>query len=68
VTQGASQPLQIVLCEEESAGRIVVDHEAFVRFGDTIDASLATLVDRWRHLQPPRAMSRRSSRRRDKSQ
>lgn len=64
MTQGASQPLQIVLCEEESAGRIVVDLDTFVRFDTGIDAALAQLVEQWRHLQPPHTMSKRRAKRR----
>ena len=43
MTQGASQPLQMVLCDEESIGRIVVDQEAFVRFSGELDAALDRL-------------------------
>lgn len=68
MTQGAFQPLQTILCEDEGVGRIVVDHEAFVRFASNIDASLTQLVEQWRHVQPPQPMpkQRQSSRRRPK--
>ena len=61
MTQGAFQPLQTVLCEDEGVGRIVVDQESFVRFSSAIDAGLSQLIDRWRHLQPPQPMSKRQS-------
>jgi hypothetical protein len=64
VTQGAYQPLQTILCEDEGVGRIVVDHEAFVRFASDLDASLARLTEQWRHLQPPPPMPNRQTIRR----
>lgn len=64
MTQGAFQPLQTVLCEDEGVGRIVVEQEAFVRFASDIDTSLTRLVEQWRHLQPPQPMPKRQSIRR----
>ena len=64
MTQGAYQPLQTVLCEDEGVGRIVVDQEAFVRFASGIEASLGQLVQQWRHLQPPQPMPKRQTYRR----
>lgn len=64
MTQGAFQPIQTVLCEDEGGGQIVVDHEAFVRFAGGIETSLARLVEQWRHLQPPKPMPKRPALRR----
>lgn len=64
MTQGAFQPLQTVLCEDEGVGRIVVDQDAFVRFAGDIETSLARLVEQWRHLQPPQPMPKRQTIRR----
>jgi|GEM_PF-6817077 len=61
VTQGAFQPLQMVLCEDEGVGQIVVDQESFARFSSSIDTALSRLVDQWRHLQPPQPMPKRRS-------
>jgi hypothetical protein len=64
VTQGAFQPTQMVLCEDEGVGRIVVDQESFARFSSSIDAALSRLVDQWRHLMPPQPMPKRPELRR----
>jgi hypothetical protein len=45
----------VILCDEEGGGRIVVDLDAFVRFGAQLDASLAEMEAKWAHLAPPRA-------------
>lgn len=64
MTQGASQPLQMVLCDEESIGRIVVDHEAFMRFSGELDAALGRLQLQWRHVPPSKSHRRPAQRRR----
>jgi hypothetical protein len=64
VTQGASQPLQTVLCQDEGGGQIVVDLDSFVRFGNGIDLGLERLLEQWRHLLPPQPALKRQIRRR----
>ena len=64
MTQGAFQPLQTVLCEDEGVGRIVVDQEAFVRFAAEMDTALTRFEEQWRHLQPPAPMPKRQTHRR----
>ncbi|HUE69906.1 MAG TPA: hypothetical protein VMP01_03370 [Pirellulaceae bacterium] len=65
MTQPLPDPVFVILCDDEGAGRIVVDLEAFVRYGTQLDVSLAALEAKWSHLAP--AIKRRSLRRSDKS-
>ena len=53
MTQGPAPELQIFLCNEESAGRIAVEIDAFVRFSLEIDSSLSALEAKWHWLRPP---------------
>lgn len=55
MTQPLPDPVFVILSDEESAGRIVVDFEAFVRFTTQLDASLAELEAKWVNWLPPRA-------------
>lgn len=65
MTQPLPDPVFVILCDDEGAGRIVVDLEAFVRYGTQLDASLAELEAKWSHLAP--APRRRFLRRSDES-
>ena len=56
MTQPASQPLWVLLCNENSAGHIMVGWEAYLRFNAEMDKELALFDARWAHLvirQPP---------------
>lgn len=48
MTEDAPQTLHFTLCDEESAGRIRVELDAFCRFSDALDLALEQLVARWR--------------------
>lgn len=54
MTQPLPDPVFVILCDDEGAGRIVVDLEAFVRYVTQLDASLAELEAKWSHLAPAR--------------
>lgn len=63
MTQEIPDPVFVVLSDEDSAGRIVVDLEAFVRFTAQIDASLAALEARFPHQRRHKFQRRISHRR-----
>ena len=52
MTQPLPDPVFVILSDEESAGRIVVDLDAFARFTAQLDASLAELEAKWAHWLP----------------
>jgi hypothetical protein len=52
MTQPLPDPVFVILCDDEGAGRIVVDLEAFARFGTHMDVSLAELEAKWPHRAP----------------
>jgi hypothetical protein len=60
VTGEAPQTLLVMISNEESAGRIVVELDAFVRFNLDIDRQLAALETHLRELMPQ--LKRRLSR------
>jgi hypothetical protein len=62
VTEDAPQTLHFTLCDEESAGRIRVELDAFCRFSDALDQALEQLVARWRHYMPQNAGASTGSR------
>lgn len=68
MTQPIPEPVSVILCDEEGGGRIVVDLDAFVRYGTQLDASLADLEAKWAHLAPPRVARMARVPRTDKSQ
>jgi hypothetical protein len=68
VTNGASQPLQVVLCENDETGSIAVESKAFVRFSEALDDSLDRLEGQWGHLAPPMQTPRRKHLRRPKQE
>lgn len=68
MTNGASQSLQVVLCENDETGRIAVESKAFARFSDALDNSLDRLEAQWRHLAPPVQKPRRTHLRRPKQE
>ena len=51
MTQPLPDPVFVILSDEESAGRIVVDLDAFLRFTAQLDASLAELEAKWTRPQ-----------------
>jgi len=67
VTHFASPELQVLLSDEDAAGRIRVDLDVFVQFNATIDKSLSRLVKKWRRLAPPCATRGPGKRSRNKS-
>lgn len=67
MTQPVPEPVFVILCDDEGGGRIVVDLEAFVRYGAQLDASLADLEAKWANLAPPRAARTRRRAQADKS-
>jgi hypothetical protein len=52
--QPLPQPLFVLLGDEEGAGRIAVEWEAFARFNAEMDAALLRLEAQWISLAPPR--------------
>ena len=54
MTQPLSQPVFVILCDDEGAGRIAVEVEAFARYSAHLDAALAELEAKWAHLAPRR--------------
>ena len=52
MTQPLSQPVFVILCDDEGAGRIVVEVEAFARYSANLDAALAELEAKWARLAP----------------
>jgi hypothetical protein len=57
MTQPLPDPVFVILSDEEPAGRIVVDLDAFLRFTAQLDASLAELEAKWAHWLPARNMN-----------
>ena len=54
MTQPAPQTLFVVLCDEDSGGRIVVDLDAYARFRIQMERDFAELESKWAHLAPRR--------------
>ena len=54
MTQPAPQTLFVVLCDEESGGRIAVDLDAYARFRIQMERNFAELVAKWAYLAPRR--------------
>ncbi len=52
----SSQKLQVVLADAESAGRVIVNLEAFFQFNHRMNVSLASMVEKWAHLAAPKAI------------
>lgn len=53
MNQGPAPELTVFLCDEESAGRIRVEIDAFVQFSAEMDRGLVELEERWRACYPP---------------
>jgi hypothetical protein len=66
MTQPIPDPVYVILCDEEGGGQIVVDLDAFVRYGAQLDASLADLEAKWA-ICASRAERRPKLRRTDES-
>lgn len=56
MTQPAPQTLFVVLSDEDSAGRIVVDLDAYARFRVQMERNFAELEAKWGHLAPRRLL------------
>ena len=54
MTQPAPQTLFVVLCDEETGGRIAVDLDAYARFRIQMERNFAELEAKWAHLAPRR--------------
>lgn len=60
------QTLLVMICDEASAGRIVVDLDAFIRFNLDLDRQLAELESRM-HREVPQLAQRGQLARRDRA-
>lgn len=52
------ESVQVLLTNDQAAGRIAVDLDAFVRLNISIQKSLADLEARWQAWMPPQKISR----------
>lgn len=66
MSQPVPQPLFVLLGDEEGAGRIAVEWEAFARFNAEMDAALDRLEAQWSPFAPPRRSTDRQQHRKAK--